>query len=649
MIDPSTVSPVSRPRFRPVGITKGPGETAHEYTFVSRDDEQVLKNGEYVYYELDGFDEMLQESSPRAYLSPRQGSTRVPTPHHTTPAPTVQSPPVRADDMTHGLRADDMTDEEPEVHPAWGAGFTSQRSDNVMQGQRAFARRVLGRIIKRVPLQLYPDTFLAEPEISPSQVAAMVGYDSRTNELFELHVSIMGYYEEATGSFINPWIPPPSGKQIFLADDEMLSRILSRKQRGQPGSATIGSLLTRAPDAVPVVLAVKDFVSTHLAIIASTGAGKSYLASVIVEELMQPHNKACVLIIDPHGEYGTLDQLANHDEFSEQGDGRGSGYRAQVKIYKPDQIKVRISTLNMGDMRHLLPEMTEKQQYLLSRALRKVNETKKGSPWSVVDLKTAVKAVSKQKGDEDSEGADDSSTVHALTWRIDQRFVDSFTFDDMQHLDLPEIFKPGQCTVLQLNDIDERDQQVVVATLLRRLNKARMETERGKVHAGEFYLPYPVFVLLEEAHHFAPSGTEVVSTAILKQVLAEGRKFGIGVGLISQRPGKLDADVLSQCQTQCIMRIVNEIDQKSVAAAIEGVGRDLLDNLPALSKGQVIVAGAAVNTPVICRVHSRITRHGGESKDAPDMWQKYFGPEAQESRRRSEAPLNGNKGFQLLR
>jgi len=312
-------------------------------------------------------------------------------------------------------------------------------------------------------------------------------------------------------------------------------------------------------------------------------------------------------------------------------------------------VKVRISSLTMGDMRHLLPEMTEKQQYLLSRALRKVNETKRGTPWTVADLKAAIKNVSKQKSDDDSEGADDSSTVHALTWRVDQRFVDSFTFDDMEHLDLPEIFKPGQCTILQLNEVDERDQQVVIATLLRRLNKARMDTERGKVHSGEFYLPYPVFVLIEEAHHFAPGGTEVVSTAILKQVLAEGRKFGIGVGLISQRPGKLDADVLSQCQTQCIMRIVNEIDQKSVASAIEGVGRDLLDNLPALSKGQVIIAGAAVNTPMICRVRQRITRHGGESKDAPDMWQKYFSSEALESRRRNEAPLNGNKGFNLLK
>ncbi|HLI69653.1 MAG TPA: ATP-binding protein [Ktedonobacteraceae bacterium] len=563
-----------RTRFKPVGITKGPGENTHEYTFVSRDDEQRLKNGEYVYYELDVPDDLMQSAS---------------------------------------------------------------------------RRRVLGRIIKRVPLQLYPDTFLAEPEIPPDQVAALVGYDARSNDLFELHVAIMGYFDPDTGSFINPWIPPQSGKQIYLADDQMLTTILSRKRRGQPGSATIGSLLTRAPDAVPVVLSVKDVVSTHLAIIASTGAGKSYLASVLIEELMQPNNKACVLIVDPHGEYSTLDQIANFPQFTEAGDGHGAGYQAQVRVYKPEQVKVRVSSLNMGDMRHLLSEMTEKQQYLLSRALRKVQEEHHGTPWTTADLKKAIKAVAKSKNDEDSEGADDSSTVHALTWRIEDRFENSFTFDDFQHLDLPEIFRPGQCTVLQLNEVDERDQQVVVATLLRRLNKARMDTERGKVHSGEFYLPYPVFVLLEEAHHFAPSGIDVVSTAILKQVLAEGRKFGIGVGLISQRPGKLNADVLSQCQTQCIMRIVNEIDQKSVAAAIEGVGRDLLDNLPALSKGQVIIAGAAVNTPVICRVRSRITRHGGESKDAPDMWQKYFAPAAQEGRRRNDAPLNGNAGFNLLR
>src|SRR6266480_4274916 len=208
MIDPAHIAPsISRPIRKPVGITKGPGESTHEYTFVSRDDAQELKNGEYVYYELSEPDE--------------SGLTR-------------------------------------------------------LDGASAFTRRVLGRIIKRVPLKLYPDTFLAEPEISPAQVAAMVGYDARANELFELHVAIM----------------------------------------------------------------------------ASTGAGKSYLASVIIEELMQPYNKACVLILDPHGEYNTLSEIANATQFAEQGDGRGSAYRAQIKVYKPEQVKVRISSLKIGDMRH---------------------------------------------------------------------------------------------------------------------------------------------------------------------------------------------------------------------------------------------------------------------------------------------------------
>src|SRR5947208_3775787 len=117
MIDPAHIAPsISRPIRKPVGITKGPGESTHEYTFVSRDDAQELKNGEYVYYELSEPDE---------------------------------------------------------------SGLTS------LDGASAFTRRVLGRIIKRVPLNLYPDTFLAEPEISPAQVAAMVGYDARANALFE--------------------------------------------------------------------------------------------------------------------------------------------------------------------------------------------------------------------------------------------------------------------------------------------------------------------------------------------------------------------------------------------------------------------------------------------------------------------------------
>jgi DNA helicase HerA-like ATPase len=94
----------------------------------------------------------------------------------------------------------------------------------------------------------------------------------------------------------------------------------------------------------------------------------------------------------------------------------------------------------------------------------------------------------------------------------------------------------------------------------------------------------------------------------------------VGVGLISQRPGKLDADILSQCMKQFILRIVNPLDQNKVVESVESVGRDLLRELPALSKGQAIIAGAAVNTPVLCRVRRRRTEHGAEDVDAPARW-----------------------------
>jgi DNA helicase HerA-like ATPase len=88
----------------------------------------------------------------------------------------------------------------------------------------------------------------------------------------------------------------------------------------------------------------------------------------------------------------------------------------------------------------------------------------------------------------------------------------------------------------------------------------------------------------------------------------------------SQHSGKLDVDVLSQCMTEFILRLVNPMDQTRVAESVESVERDLLRELPALSKGQAIIAGAAVNTPLLCRVRRRITEHGAEDVDAPARW-----------------------------
>ena len=495
-------------------------------------------------------------------------------------------------------------------------------------------RHIIGNITSRRLVRNLPDVFLSDPEISPSVVSSLIGLSSDCGELYEITVETVGYFSSALGDFINPRIPPNPGDPVFLASSATLSGVLSPRRVGETGSAHIGSLLTRGENEVPVVLSIKDVVSTHLAILASTGAGKSYTAGVLVEELMRPYNRAAVLIVDPHGEYDTLRSIEADARFRHD-----DGYQPEVKIFTHDRIRVRVSTLTEADIKYLLPEGTsDKMLHYLSQAYRKLTAGERGERglWGYQDLRDMVTA--EKYGEEDGRGGSGGnvSSIDALLWRLDNRFdrPDSI-FSDHEHIPLNDLFQPGRCTVLQLSDIEQNEQQVVVATLLRRVNKARMATVREEAQAGtENHLPYPVFALLEEAHRFAPAGQTVVSTNILKQILSEGRKFGVGIGLITQRPGKLDQDVLSQCMTQVIMRIVNPIDQDTVAKSVEGAGRQLLNELPALTKGQAVISGVGVNTPVMCRVRERITRHGGETFDAPREWAEWHSP--RESAHRSQ-------------
>ena len=481
-------------------------------------------------------------------------------------------------------------------------------------------RKILGRVIGRESIRLFPDNFMADPNVPPSQIAALIGYDSDASELFEITVSVLGYHSTALGDFINPRVPPISGSPIYMADDTFLTQVLSKRQQGQRGSAHLGSLLSREAEAVPIALDVQGFTSTHLAIIASTGSGKSYLAGVLLEELMMPHNRAAVMIIDPHGEYSTLQEMQNKDDFY------AGNYKPRVRIFHPEQIRIRVDGLTLADLRYLLPNLSEKMHYQLGRAYAFAQRSFRGSNgYTLEQLLQAVRETGENKPSEEGDAFEDDPTTGALIWRLNSTLKQSTIFNDFENLELAELFRPGQCTVIQLNEVNQREQQVIAATLLRRVYQARIDTSKSKNSPGDKdFVPFPVFCLMEEAHNYAPASADAVSTDVLKQILSEGRKFGVSIGLISQRPGKLDSDVLSQCMTQCIMRITNPIDQNRIAESVESVGRDLLKELPSLSKGQVIVSGASVNTPVMLRVRGRITTHGGESVNAPAEWLNYF-------------------------
>jgi len=192
-------------------------------------------------------------------------------------------------------------------------------------------------------------------------------------------------------------------------------------------------------------------------------------------------------------------------------------------------------------------------------------------------------------------------------------------FDESQNVPLTDILAPGQCSVLQMDGMGLIDQRMIATVLLRRINEERMLHEKGDEDSD---LDFPVFILLEEGHRFAPADGEARSRGILSTILSEGRKFGIGVGIISQRPSKIDDDVLSQCKSQVIMEIQNPNDQDAVKRGVEDVGEDLLSELPGLTPGQAVIAGDTVNTPFMTDIRARTTSHGAESLDATEEWSK---------------------------
>lgn len=492
---------------------------------------------------------------------------------------------------------------------------------------------ILGKISDRCLIDHLPDRIFADPEISPDAIAALVGFAYPNPELYEVTVDVIGYFHPGLG-FINPRVTPDPGARVCLADDETLRHIVNKKQPGEVGAAHVGSLLLRPGNAVPIALDVKELVSTHMAILAGTGSGKSYTAGVLIEELLRPYNRAAVLIFDPHGEYGTLADMRGHAGFEAE-----DGYSPEVKILTPEDIRIRMSSLDYYDILTLLPDMSDRQQAILNKAFSLLTKHRKGDyRWDAQDLISAVYECDRSTDEDGNEKT--GSSAPAIEWKLN-KLERSDYFHRIQHLAPRDLFEPGRVTVLQMNEISQEEQQVICAAILRQSYQARMNTHKEKISAeDENYLPYPVFILIEEAHRFAPAHEPARCKLILRTILSEGRKFGMGVGLITQRPGKLDSDVLSQCMSQFLMRIVNPVDQESLKYGVEAAGRDLLKELPALTKGQVIISGACVNTPVLCQVRKRLTQHGGETMDAPQEWMGHFQSHRLKARKLEQAPIS---------
>lgn len=469
---------------------------------------------------------------------------------------------------------------------------------------------VLARVNNRERASGLPASFMADPDVDADRVATTLGAEADGCELYRITATVIGYYDPGFESFRNPRQLPGSGTRLYRAPGEMLEVVIPNVRppahrdddTPDPGMARMGRLLNRADEEVAVELPVNEIAATHLAILASTGSGKSYTASVLLEEMLKPDTRASVLVFDPHGEYESLDQMCDHAAF--QG---SDGYRPTVELRRSDQLSVKLADLTFDDF-HSILEPTQRMSSVLKDAL---DDLRSEESFTASDLESACHT-------NHPDGRADG-----LKWRINRHITQSDFFDAYDRLDLDNLVNPGQVTVFQMSGLTRRDQQVMAAVLLRKLYAAREAAVVGDPDDVRTTIDHPVFTLFEEAHRFAPHG-DSQALSILRQVNSEGRKFGLGTGLISQRPSKLDETVLSQCGTQITMNITNPNDQQAIRDSVESAGDAVLEELPGLTMGQAIISGDAVNMPVLTKIRNRHTEHKAESLNADQLWREAY-------------------------
>lgn len=492
-------------------------------------------------------------------------------------------------------------------------------------------RSVFARVTNRELIRSLPEGFLADPDVGPETVAATVGVPTDDTELYRLRATVIGYYDTTMTTFANPRALPAPGTPLAIAPDPQLETVLPNlgcetdeaDVAAMEGVAHLGWLLNRDAGATDIHIPIEEFASTHLAILASTGSGKSYTASVLVEEMMKPTSRASLLVFDPHGEYDTLAEMQGEESF--QG---GDGYQPDIVYYDPDRLRVRVSELTVGDVMSILDDPSTRMQERLASGWRAM-QNEESRTWGVEELVARMEAIY---------GEDDAS-VGALEWRLRRSIRRNDVFSPSQNVPLDEIVDPGQCTVLTMDTLDRRDQQLITTVLLRRLYRERLDDLRGR----ESTIDHPIFALFEEGHRFAPASGQAPSLGIMRTITSEGRKFGFGLGIISQRPSKIDPDVLSQCGTQISMQIKNPNDQKSIRESVEAAGEDVLGELPGLTPGQAIVSGDAMNTPALIQVRERLTTHGAESPDVINDWREAYERRTREPTRSEPADFGGGE------
>ncbi|MBB3989033.1 ATP-binding protein [Croceicoccus naphthovorans] len=416
---------------------------------------------------------------------------------------------------------------------------------------------------------------------------------------------------------------PVPGAEVFAATNADLAQVYASDGRS---NIQIGKVFPTKD--IRAGLYIDAMLGKHFALLGSTGTGKSTSAALILHRIVESAPDGHIVMIDPHGEYS-------------------SAFRGTGQILDVGNLKVPYWLMNFEEHCEVFVtnQGTDRQadMDILSKCLLKARSKNRMAeqmsrltvdspiPYLLSDLTNAI---------QDEMGKLDKATNTAPFLRVktkieeikaDPRYQFMFSgmlvADTMQEV-IQRVFRmPGNGTPISIVDVSGVPSEItstVVALLSRMVFDFAIWGRDEKTR--------PILLVCEEAHRYVPNEKNADKSSvgrILSRIAKEGRKYGISLGLITQRPSDLAEGVLSQCGTILSMRLNNERDQDFVKAAMPEGARGFLDTIPALRNRECIVCGEGTAIPMRVTFDDLEERKRPASEDPSfsELWNETGGEE----------------------
>jgi hypothetical protein len=354
-------------------------------------------------------------------------------------------------------------------------------------------------------------------------------------------------------------------------------------------------------DDIRGALYIDPMLGKHFAVLGSTGTGKSTSVALILHRISQSSPEGHIMMIDPHGEYS-------------------AAFKNCGEIFNVDNLQLPYWLMNFEEHCEVLLTTHDAERQrdadILAKCLlaartkgKDISQYGKVTvdspiPYLLTDLHTIIV---NEMGKLDRAG--DTLPFQRIKTKLDELRADPrYTFmfsgmlvQDMMPTLLAKLFRlPSQgrpISIVDVSGVPSEVTSVVVSVLARMVFDyaiwSRTEAQR------------PLLLVCEEAHRYVPKDenaeTGQAVRRILERIAKEGRKYGVSLGLITQRPSDLAEGVLSQCGTIISMRLNNDRDQACVRAAMPEGARGFLDAIPALRNRECIACGEGVAIPIRVR------------------------------------------------